>query len=162
MEKLRHFEKSLFVSESPDAVFVYADNHANFSSHMNKSSWMMGGSKMETQLDKGEGQKIGSHIKMSGRVFGINLFLDEVITIHDPPRHKEWQTVGDIKLLVVDHYTLGFEIKPEQTGSRFNVYINYNLPKSWKAHILGVLFGGMYAKWCVGQMVHGVKDHFSK
>lgn len=39
-----------------------------------------GGGKMETWVDKGKGQKVGSHIKMSGKVFGINLFLDEVIT----------------------------------------------------------------------------------
>ena len=162
MEKSRHFEESLFVSASPDAVFVYADDHRNFSAHMNQSSWMMGGSKMETQVDEREGREVGSHIKMSGRVFGVNLFLDEVITIHDPPRHKEWQTVGDINLLVMNHYTLGFEIRPQETGSHFKVYIDYDLPYSLQNRLLGLLFGDMYAKWCVRQMTRGVKDYFRK
>ena len=91
----------------------------------------------------------------------VYLFLDEVITVHEPPRQKEWQTVGSINLLVIDHYTLGFKIQPADAGSQFTVYIDYDLPKSWKTRALGVLFGGMYAKWCVRQMTQGVRDHFS-
>ncbi len=162
MEKLCHFEESLFVSATTDTVFAYADNHTIFSAHMNKSSWMMGGSKMETSVDEGRGQTVGSHIKMSGRIFGVNLFLDEVVTIHEPPHHKEWQTVGDINLLVIDHYTLGFEIKPQETGSHFRVYIDYDLSQSLRTRLLGLLFGGMYAEWCVRQMTGGVRDHFTK
>lgn len=115
---------------------------------------------METQFDEGKGQKVGSHIKMSGRVFGINLFLDEVITNHAPPLSKQWKTVGNINLLVIDHYTLGFEIKPRNGNSEFKVYINYSLPKTFKTRWLGILLGRIYAKWCVNQMINGVKEHF--
>ena len=158
---MKHLEGAVSIAASPEAIFAYADDHKNFSAHMNQSSWMMGGSKMETKVDAGGGRKVGSHITMSGAVFGVNLFLDEVITAHEPPRHKEWQTVGDINLVVIDHYTLGFKINPDETGSRFTVYIDYDLPKTWKTRALGVLFGGMYAKWCVKQMTQGVRDHFS-
>lgn len=158
---MKHLEEAVFVAASPDVIFVYADNHRNFSAHMNKASWMMGGSKMETKVDEGEGKKVGSHITMSGRVFGVNLYLDEVITVHEPPHHKEWQTTGDINLLVIDHYTLGFKINPAESGSRFTVYIDYDLPKTWKTRVLGILFGGMYAQWCVRQMTQGVQNHFS-
>lgn len=158
---MKHIEETVSVAALPDAIFTYADNHRNFSAHMNQSSWMMGGGKMETKVDEGEGKKVGSHITMSGRVFGINLFLDEVITVHEPPRQKEWQTVGKINLLVIDHYTLGFKISPDETGSRFTVYIDYDLPKTWKTRALGILFGGMYAKWCVRQMTQGVQNQFS-
>jgi len=160
MERERHLEESIVVGASPDVIFTYADDHRNFSAHMNQSSWMMGGSKMETHTDEGKGKKVGSHITMSGNVLGVNLFLDEVITIHDVPYQKEWQTVGNINLLVIDHYSLGFKIKPDAAGSQFTVYIDYDLPKSWKTRALGILFGGMYAKWCVQQMTTGVKDHF--
>ena len=161
MERERHLEESIVVSASPDTIFAYADDHRNFSAHMNQSSWMMAGSKMERGTDEGEGKKVGSHITMSGKVLGVHLFLDEVITVHEPPRQKEWQTVGSINLLVIDHYTLGFKIQPADAGSQFTVYIDYDLPKSWKTRALGVLFGGMYAKWCVRQMTQGVRDHFS-
>ncbi len=157
---LQHYEENALISASAEKVFDYADNFYNFSSHMNKSTWMMGGGKMKTEIDEGKGRKIGSHVKMSGKVFGVNLFLDEVITVHEVPYRKVWQTVGNINLLVIDHYTLGFEIKPENNGCKIKVFIDYNLPKSTKTYWLGFLFGSMYAKWCVKQMINGVKVNF--
>lgn len=155
----RHYEDAVTLNINPETVFAYADDHRNFSSHMNKSSWIMGGGKMETKVDEGKGQKVGSHIRMNGTVFGVDLFLDEVIIEHEPPKRKAWETVGDINLLVIDHYKLGFEIEPENTNSRFRVYIDYNLPQSARTRILGYLLGGMYTKWCVNQMINGVKEH---
>ena len=161
-KRLRHYENSTVISAPVEEVFTYADDHKRLSSHMSQSSPMLVGNKMETYVDEGRGQTVGSHIKMSGRVFGVNLFLDEVITIHEPPHHKEWQTVGDINLLVIDHYKLGFEIKSQEEGSHFKVYIDYDLPQSLRTRLLGLLFGGMYAKWCVQQMLKRVRDHFTK
>lgn len=157
MEK--HYKDSIEINATPEAIFAYADDHSKFSSHMNESSWMMGGGKMETEVDEGHGQKIGSHIKMGGKVFGIKLFLDEVITEHESPRRKVWKTVGDLKLLVIGHYQLGFEIEPKENKSIFTVFIDYDLPS--KNIWLGKLFGGIYAKWCVNQMISGVKNHFN-
>ena len=157
---IKHYEDSVYIPESPKELFVYVDNHKNFSSHMNKSSWMMGGGSMNTQADSKKFQEIGSHIKMGGTVFGIKLYLDEVVTHYDPPYRKQWQTVGDLNLLVIDHYKLGFEIEPKSNGSIFKVYITYYLPQSAGTRILGYLFGGMYAKWCVNQMINGALNHF--
>ncbi len=156
----RHYEETVEVTASPDAVFAYADDHRNFSSHMNQSSWMMGGGSMQTETDQGKGQKVGSHIRMSGTVFGLNLSLDEVIVEHEPPHRKAWETVGDVNLLVIDQYKLGFEILPSYTASNLRVSIDYDLPKSWKTQLFGRMFGGMYAKWCVGQMANGTRKHF--
>ncbi len=161
MEKLHHLEESVSIASSPDNIFLFADNPINFSAHMNQSSWMMAGSKMETHTDEGEGKVVGSHITMNGKILGVNLFLDEMITIHDKPHQKEWRTVGNVNLIVIDQYTLGFKIKPEQEGSLFTVYIDYELPKSWKTRGLGMALGGMYAKWCVRQMINGTRGHFN-
>lgn len=157
---IRHYEENVLISTLPEKVFAYADDHRNFSSHMNKSSWMMGGGKMETKVDEGKGQKVGSHIRMTGKVFGINLFLNEVITEHDVPNRKVWETIGKINLVVIDQYKLGFNIKPENNNSRLKVFIDYELPKSLRTYWLGVLFGDIYAKWCVKQMINGVQKHF--
>lgn len=159
-EYSRHYEQSVGVSAKRDEVFAFADDHNNFSSHMNQSSWMMGGGSMKTETDEGNGQRVGSHIKMSGKVFGINLFLDEVVIEHEPPNKKTWETVGDVNLLVIDKYKLGFEITQEGEVSNLKVFIDYNLPISQRTKLLGKLFGGMYAKWCVGQMTEGVSSHF--
>jgi len=157
---MRHYEENTRIPASPVEVFRYVDDHKRFSSHMSQSSWMMGGGSMEIQVDEGAGQKVGSHIRMRGKVFGITLFLDEVVTQHEPPNRKQWQTVGDLNLLVIDHYKLGFKIEPDNSNSRLRVYIDYDLPKAGGTRLLGYLLGGMYAKWCVNQMIRGVQRHF--
>ncbi len=106
-EVLRHYEDSMLTSASPGELFAYIDDHARFSSHMSQSSWMMGGGRMDVSVDEGSGQKVGSHIRLSGTAFGIKLFLDEVVTRHEPPRIKTWETVGDLRLLVIGHYGMG-------------------------------------------------------
>lgn len=156
----RHCEKSVLINAVPEAVFSYADDHKNFSSHMNKSSWMMGGGKMETYADEGDGQKIGSHIKMNGKIFGLNLYLDEIITVYDPPVQKEWKTVGDIYLIIIGRYKLGFKIISKNNNSELKVYIDYDLPTSFPLRILGYILGAWYAKWCVNQMAFGTQKYF--
>ncbi len=159
-EKLRHYENSTFISASAEEIFAYIDDHKRFSSHMGQSSWMMGGGKMEVTVDEGHGQKVGSHIRLSGKVFGIELFLDEVITHYEPPFLKTWETVGTPKLLVIGFYRISIEIKPRDSHSRLRIFIDYDLPMTnvW----LGQLFSGVYAKWCVQQMIKGVRNHFDQ
>lgn len=159
---MRHFEKSASIQASPQEVFGYIDDHSSFSAHMSKSSWMLGGRSMDTRTDEKRGQEVGSHIRMNGKVLGIKIFLDEVITEHKPPFSKAWRTVGDLNLLVIGHYRMGLGISPENSHSKLKVYIDYELPQSFKTRFLGLLFGGMYAKWCVNQMLNGVKKHFNE
>ncbi len=158
-EKLRHYEESTIISSSPDKIFNYVDDHSRFSSHMSKSSWMLGGGSMNVITDKDYGQKVGSHIRLSGIAFGIPIALDEVVIRHEPPYVKTWKTVGTPKLLIIGHYTMGIEIKPQSSQSLIRVFINYDLPitNAW----LGTLFSGFYAKWCVKQMINGVRNEFT-
>lgn len=157
---MKHYEKSIFISESPEEVFAYIDDHTKLSSHMNKSSWMMGGNKMETIIDDKQGKEIGSHIKMSGKIFGVEIYLDEVVIKREPPCLKVWGTVGNPRLLIIGPYQMKVEIKPKDNGSLLTVSIDYELPKTnlW----LGSLFGGFYAKWCVKQMIKGPQNYFAK
>lgn len=154
-----HYQNNIFILASPEKIFNYIDDHNNLSAHMQKSSWLMGGSKMSIELDKGKGKNIGSHIKMNGKVFGISLFLDEEIIQYNPPNEKSWKTVGDIRLLVIGHYILGFSIRSESNGSKLTVFIDYEMPS--KNYWLGYLFGNMYAKWCVNRMLKDTAQHFT-
>ena len=155
----RHFEGSAFIDASPENVFAFVDDHSRFSSHMNESSWMMGGGRMSVELDGAKGQAIGSHIRLSGRVFGVALYLDEVVTRRDPPTIKVWETVGALRLLVIGAYSMGVQITPERGGSRLRVFIDYRLPDGPVTYWMGWLFGRLYAKWCVNQMLTGVAKH---
>ena len=80
---------------------------------------------------------------MSGTILGIHLFLDEVVTQHDPPYRKAWQTVGTPRLLVIGHYRMGFEINAETGGSKLRVFIDYALPASPSTRWLGTMQGMM-------------------
>lgn len=155
---MRHCEESASIPASVKQVFDYVDDHARLSSHMRQSSWMMVGGRMDIQADAGRGQVVGSHIRLSGKILGIQLYLDEVVTQHEPPYRKAWQTVGAPKLLVIGHYRMGFEINAENRGSKLRVFIDYELPTTLSTRWLGYLFGGIYAKWCVRQMIQSARE----
>ena len=156
----RHCEDSAFVPALPEQVFALVDDHSRFSSHMSESSWMMGGGRMSIEVDEAKGQAVGSHIRLAGRVLGFPLSLDEVVTRRVPPSDKVWDTVGEPKLLVIGPYRMGVAIRPEKHGSRVSEFIDFDFPAGMVTYLLGRLFGGMYAKWCVRQMLQGVVRHF--
>jgi hypothetical protein len=155
-----HRERSQFVAAMPSQVFAFVDDHSRLSSHMQKSSWMMGGGRMSIDMDDAKGQAVGSHIRMGGRVFGLRIFLDEVVIRRDPPLQKVWETVGAPKLLVIGPYRMGFDIRSAKGGSDLRVFIDYDLPSGLVTRWLGRIFGDWYAKWCVDQMLNGAFEAF--
>ena len=85
----RHEESSAAIHASPEQIFARLDDQTKLSAHMSKRSWKMGWGKMDILLDDRRGREVGSHIVLHGRVFGIPLFLDEVVTLREPPLRKE-------------------------------------------------------------------------
>ena len=158
---MRHYEESIVVNARPPEVFAFSDDFHNFSSHMNQSSAMMAGGKFKTVIDEGNFQRVGSHIKMSGKILGLSLYLNEMVSERIVPRTKRWETVGIPKLIVIGSYIMSFEIKPVPMGSNLTVTIDYGMPRGIFPAIVSTLFGTMYAKWCVRQMTLGVQNHFN-
>ena len=69
-------------------------------------------------MDDGRlGQKVGSHIRIAGKVFGFGVSLEGVIIEYAPPLLKVWETVGQPKLLVIDHYRMTAQIECETDGA---------------------------------------------
>lgn len=155
-----HYEEATIVQTSPAELFAYADNPQRFSSHMSESSWMMGGGKMQVTTDEGHGQTVGSHIRLDGAAFGMHMSLDEVVVTHRPPSLKEWETVGIPKLLIIGNYKMAIRIEPKNNVSLMHVSIDYEYPD--KNVWLAKLFGKIYAKWCVRQMLQGANNQFSQ
>ena len=116
---------------------------------------------MEVQVDEARGQQVGSRIRLAGRVLGIALSLEEVVTERDPPHRKVWETVGSPRLLVIGHYRMGFELSPRGNDSMLRVFIEYTLPETTPTRWLGRLFGSYYARWCTRQMVDDAVKHFA-
>src|SRR5512139_1979519 len=97
--QMQHYETKAFVPFMVNQVFDHINDHTHLSSHMSKSSWMMGGGQMQVELDEAQGKSVGSRIRLTGRVFGIHLFVEEVVTEYSPPTRKVWETTGPPKLL---------------------------------------------------------------
>lgn len=157
----RYFESAGFVPAMPEAVFSYVDDHERLSSHMTRSSWMMGGGRMEVQLDAERGRRLGSRIRMSGRAFGFELSLQEVVSEYNPPRRKVWETVGEPRLLIIGKYRMGFDISPQSGGSNLRVFIHYELPHSRHGRWLIAKVASWYAAWCTQRMVKDAVAHFA-
>lgn len=142
------------------ALFDYLDDPRRLGAHMSRPSWRMLGATMAYQLDAAGGRAVDSHIRLSGRLLGLRLFVDEVVTIHDVPARKVWRTVGRTRLLVVGDYEMGFEITPSGAASQLRIFISWSLPHG-PAWLLGWLLGGPYARWCVTRMKADAARHFA-
>jgi hypothetical protein len=156
-----HHESSAIVAASVDRVFAHVDDHARLSSHMSESSWMMAGGRMAIEFDKGRGRELGSRIRLVGRVLGLELVVEEVVTERSPPRRKVWETTGSPRLLVIGHYRMGFELSARGNDSLLRVFIDYALREKAPARWLGRLAGGYYARWCTQRIVEDAVRHFA-
>ena len=156
-----HLESKREVHAPADAIFSYLDDHTRLAAHMSQSSWMMAGSRMGIELDEFAGRRVGSRIRLSGRVLGIPLSVEEAVTERHPPLRKIWQTTGVPRLLVIGHYRMGFEITPHDASSLLRVFIDYALPEAPFARWLGRVFGSSYARWCTESMAEDAAKHFA-
>jgi hypothetical protein len=149
----RHEEFAGVVQSTANEAFALLDDQTRLSKHMSKRSWTMGWGKMNIIVDERRGMAVGSHIVLRGRVFGIPLFLNEVVVARDVSRRKVWETVGEPRLLVIGRYQMGFEIAPSDAGAHLRVSIDYELPSGGMSRLFGHAFGRTYARWCTRQMV---------
>jgi hypothetical protein len=123
-----HFAKTVAVGATPEALFAYVDDHERLASHMMRSSMMMAGNRMELSFDDKQGRAVGAVIRMSGRMLGLHLDLEEVVTERIVPERKAWETICTPRLYVIGHYRMGFSMSPQDGGSAFTVFIDYDRP----------------------------------
>jgi len=157
-----HDEASALVHAPVDRVFGYLDDPRSLSAHMGESSMMMMGSRMAMELDDKGGRAIGSKIRLYGRMIGIPLSLEEVITERQPPWKKVWETIGTPNLMVIAQYRMGFQLTPEGGASLVRVFIQYSLPATPPRSGLGYALGGVYARWCTKRMANDTARHFER
>ena len=155
-----HEASTALLHATVDQVFAYLDDPKALSTHMGESSLMMLGSHMSINVDADGGRVVGSHIRMHGRMMGIPLSLEEVITERQIPSRKVWQTIGTPKLLIIAQYRMGFELTPSGEALMLRVFIDYRLPTTLPGSWLGHLLGRFYARWCTKQMVGDASRHF--
>ena len=155
-----HEASSALVLAPADRVFACMDDSKALTSHMGESSMMLLGSRMSIDVDANGGRAVGSKIRMHGRMMGIPLSLEKVITERQVPARKIWQTIETPNLVVMAHYCMGFELMPRGDASMVRVFIGYSLPTTAPGSWPDRLLGGDYARWCTKQMAADDVRHF--
>ncbi|MBI3715752.1 MAG: SRPBCC family protein [Betaproteobacteria bacterium] len=143
-------------------MFALLDDHHRLASHMEKPSLMMAGASMRVEMDEQQGQAVGSVIRIIGKVLGLKLMVEELVTERVPPSHKTWETRGEPHLLVIGAYRMGFRISPHAQRSCLAVFIDYRLPPSGLPRLLGRLLGRTYAQWCTRRMAADAEAAFKR
>lgn len=156
-QRERHAEAVALIHAAPQQIFSRLDDQRQLAAHMTKGSWMTLGSKFNFELDEFQGRRVGSVIRMNGRIAGIGLGLDEMVNEYEPPKRKAWATLGEPRLLVIGAYRMGFNLAVEDDGARLQVWIDYLLPSRVPLRWLGWLLGPAYARWCVRRMVEDAR-----
>ena len=141
----RVVEKAWLPVDAP-TLFGHLDDPRHIGAHMRKPSWRTLGMSMDYELDAAQGQALGSRIRITGRMPGLTLRVEEVVSERLPPLRKTWQTEGPCRLLVIDAYRMGFAISPEAGGCWLSVALDYALPgrgAGWlRARLCGPRSGG--------------------
>ncbi len=144
------------VAAPADEVFRFLDDPARFGEHMGRSDWRTAGMRMHYVLDAERGQAVGSLIRLEGQMLGVKLRVDEVVQLRDPPVRKVWTTLPGARLLVISAYRMGFETERLGTAQCvLHVFMDYEPAKPWLRSI-----AGMYARWCVNQVVRDATRRF--
>ena len=157
----RHAEAACEIRAQPSSIFEYVDRPERLSAHMARRSWRLAGATMAIETDADGGRAVGSHIRLTGRMLGVHLYVEGRVVLREPPRLKAWETVGEPRLLVIGRYRMSVSIEPRGDLSRVTIAIDYALPTSAPARWLGALFASMYAHWCVGQMTQDLVRQFA-
>ena len=84
----RHYESKVVLNTSVDVLLLTWTTSKKLSAHMQKSSGMMMGSKMTIEMDAGDGRVLGSKVRMYGKMMGMALSLEEVVTERKPPLQR--------------------------------------------------------------------------
>jgi hypothetical protein len=155
-----HAEATCEVRAQVSSVFEYIDQPQRLSAHMARRSWQLGGASMAIETDAEGGRAAGSHIRLTGRMLGIPLYVEGMVVQREPPNLKAWETVGEPHLLVIGRYRMRVNIDARGDLTQVVIAIDYALPANAATRWLGMLFGPMYARWCVRQMAQDLVHQF--
>lgn len=155
-----HHHSEVQVGTDPVTLFAHLGDHRRLSAHMERPSLMAAGAVMRIETDERQGKAVRSVISMRGRVLGMRLHLDEVVTRYDPPRSKTWETRGEPRLLVVGIYRMGFSVVASGRGSTLTVFIDYQRPQRSIGRLCGYVLGSTYAAWCTRRIAADAERAF--
>ena len=149
--------KSILIQAPPEKVFAQMDDFSKTGMHMSESSMMMMGSKLKLEQLSLTPTGVGAKYRWVGKMLGMTMDFSETVTKWQPPKLKEWETVGEAKIIIMSWYRMWFEIAPSENGTLVKFSIAYESPKGWFYRLLSFLFGGLYCNWCLNNMLNDTK-----
>lgn len=154
--KSRH--KTTIIQATPEKVFAQMDDFSKTGMHMSESSMMMMGSKLALEQISPNSTGIGAAYWWHGKMLGMTIDFREEVRKWEPPKRKEWETIGAAQIIIMRWYRMGFEITPSENGVIVTISIDYEPPKGWLYRLLSFLFVGIYCNWCLNNMLNDAKE----
>ena len=154
--------KSILIRYSTGVVFKQMDDFSKTGMHMSESSMMMMGSKLKLEQLSTNATGVGASYRWYGKMMGMTMDFRETVTKWQPPKIKEWETVGEAKIIIMSWYRMWFEITPAENGTIAKLSISYLLPKGWFYKILSFFFAKWYCNWCLNNMLNDTKKELEK
>ena len=154
--------KSSFINATPEKVFAQMDDFSKTGMHMSENSMMMMGSKLKLEQLSPNATGAGASYRWYGKMLGMKMDFSETVTIWQPPKRKEWEIIGEAKIIIMSWYKMGFEISPNENGTMAKIGISYLPPKEWYYKILSFFFANWYCNWCLNNMLDDTKKNLEK
>ena len=126
---------------------------------MSESSMMMMGSKLKLEQLSKNSNEVGAKYRWYGKMIGMTMNFSETVTKWQSPKMKEWETVGESKIIIMSWYRMWFEITPAENGTLAKISISYLPPKEWYYKILSFFFANWYCNWCLNNMLNDTKKN---
>ena len=149
--------KSILIHSTPAKVFAQMDDFSKTGMHMTESSMMMMGSKLKLQQLSTNATGVGASYRWYGKMMGMTMDFSETVTKWEQNKLKEWETVGEAKIIIMSWYRMWFDISPSENGTIANISISYLLPEEWYYKILSFFFANWYCNWCLKNLLNDTK-----
>ena len=149
--------KNILIHSTPEKAFAQMDNFSKTGMHMSESSMMMMGSKLKLAQLSTNATGVGASYRWYGKLIGMTMDFSQTVTKWQPPKLKEWETIGVAKIIIMSWYRMWFEITPTEKGTSAKLSISYLPPNQWYFKILSFLFVKWYCNWCLNSMLNDTK-----
>ena len=156
---MKTISKSILIHSTPEKVFAQMDDFSKTGMHMSESSMMMMGSKLKLEQLSVNPTGVGAKYRWYGKMMGMTIDFSETVTKWQSPKIKEWEIVGDAKIIIMSWYRMWFEISPDENETIAKISISYQPPKQWYYKILSFFFANWYCNWCLNNMLNDTKKN---
>jgi hypothetical protein len=151
--------KNILIHSTPEKIFSQMDDFSKTGMHMSESSVMMMGSKLKLEQLSLNSTGVDAKYRWYGKMMGMTMDFNETVTKWQSPKIKEWETVGEAKIIIMSWYRMWFEISPAENGAIAKISIQYLPPKQWYYKILSFLVVNWYCNWCLNNMLNDTKKN---